>query len=139
MKMMKASLLAITMAAALGVLSGATSVRTEEGGACDLSSVLSGFWCSPCQKAFEPDVVADHEYTCPDCGRTLETCEICVKRISEGNRERTDVARVIYRCDVCGAQGDSEGPCPSCSFCGRRVRTCSKSGTAPHVAGRSPS
>lgn len=133
---MKATLLTITAAAALALLPGAAPLRAGDDGPCDLSSVRSGFWCPPCEKAFEPDAVSNSEYTCPDCGRTLEVCDVCLKRVPEGDRERADVARVVYRCQACGALGDSEGPCPSCDGCGRMVRACSKSGAAPHAGAR---
>lgn len=117
--------------ASLLLLAGAAPGRIDNDGACDLSCTLSGWWCAACEKAFECDAVCDG--ICPDCSAAAQSCEVCVKRVPEGTLERADVARVIYRCDACGALGNSEGSCIACDGCGRAVRICGKAGTAPHV------
>jgi hypothetical protein len=133
---MRRFLMAGVALASLLLLAGAAPERTGDDGWCDLSVTLSGWWCPACLKAFECDHVCDG--ICPDCSGAAEACEICVKRVPDGDRERADVARVVYRCLACGALGDSEGPCVSCDGCGRTVRTCEKSGTAPHVPPTAP-
>lgn len=128
---MRKMLMGSLAVASILLLSGAAPGVTGSERGCDLSCTLSGWWCAACEKAFECDQVCDG--ICPECTGAAQACEICLKRVPDGGLERSDVARVIYRCDACGALGDSEGPCVNCKGCGRALRTCHKAGTAPHV------
>jgi predicted RNA-binding Zn-ribbon protein involved in translation (DUF1610 family) len=103
-----------------------------EEGACDLKTVVPGFYCENCDEALvAKDLVSDVVYyACPDCGeisREPGRCSWCdtdlVKKTSGKDVCKTCLEKptkaelcekVYYVCPDCGAMSLKAGTCEEC-------------------------
>jgi hypothetical protein len=122
---------------------------------CDLKKVQDGFYCKDCDQVIDEESCAKCNADKDEMAKTkADKCQVCVKVYFECEKdqshswaagkckcgadmvEKTDKARVIFACESCKKQGEKEGACDDaeCAKAGKKVvRTCSKSGTYPHV------
>ena len=137
-----------------GVLSGVYPIFAEDGPKCDLAKVEKRAWCSGC-KALPGKEALDEKGGCKKCGdkAKVEQVDACIKTVwlcpkckdadaaagtcEDCKQERVAhevAARVVFACPGCGAKADAAGACTNgaCKSAAL-VRTCSQSGTFPHV------
>lgn len=121
---------------------------------CDVETTRRMPYCAACEEIVADDeAVERNRHT--ECDNEVERVEVCVKEYYEcavcsevqarrGDHcdepmvERTDYARVMYRCEGCNATAMEQGRCETegCSEHGHRMEeSCEHSGTFPHVAG----
>ncbi len=101
-------------------------VAATAAGPCDLKKLEKGWFDVKCDKLVEKPE------KCVVCQELPRETMVCVKE-SGG---KLDKARVLFKCEGCGKEGEKEGSCTkeACKDAGKKVvKTCSKSGKEPHA------
>ena len=99
--------------------------------------------CSKCKKkSKECDICIKMLYTCATCGKQAHEQAKCCGHGTKGTKVR---ARIIFKCEGCGAVAEKEGDCDKedCKKAGKKIKkTCDESGKFPHggepAAGTAP-
>ena len=119
------------------------AVGTVEDQKCDVKKTRVDRVCAECDELVgnakehcgATPVKVEHcvkeVWVCEDCAETSEKpgkCPGCENKMAKSE----DLARVFYECPECGGESESKGKCEECDK--TLVRTCDKSGSAPHVA-----
>ena len=107
---------------------------------CDLDTLKTEYKCGSCSKKMEKaaeccgkaaagiEYCVKTHYNCA-CGSTSDKAKECC---GSAMAKSEDKAKTLWTCPKCKAKASAKGQCAACEK--DLVKTCEKSGKAPHVA-----